>query len=148
MISKKPDRVVVNIKNRSLLFAPETENETFGKFILQTNEVQVTLAIAVFLQSSFPDKKYSEFLFERAELGTLVNMFHACAEKTTEMRGLLSALKEYNKNRIKIAHKMYLSEKRLNQKDADRTIKKGKDILETLDKLIKKYKLMLALIKR
>lgn len=145
MVSKKSNETIVgkrNIRNRSLSFAPESENEIFGKFILQTNEVQTTLAIAVLLYSSLPDKKYSKFLSE-ITLGNLIFMFQACMERTAEIKKLLSMLKDYNKPRRMIAHKMYLSERRLSQKDAEQAMKIGKDILKILNTLIdKKHELI------
>src|SRR3989338_3016270 len=133
----------LNTRARSLSFAPETENETFGKFILQTNEVQTTLAVAILLYSSLRDKEYNKFLFERAMFGQLIFMFQACIKRIPETQKLLPILKHYNKSRQKIAHDMHLSEKRFNQNEAEQAMKIGKDILKTLDSLINdKHKLM------
>jgi len=129
----------INKRNRSLSFAPETENETFGKFILQTNEVQTTLAIVIFLYSLQKNKKYGKSLFKRRTLGTLIAMFKNCIKKTTKTRELLLVLKDYNRQRRIIAHEMYLSEKRFNQKDAEQAMKTGKNILKALDILIKNH---------
>ena len=68
------------MKDHSLSFASETENETFGKLILQTNEVQTKLACIVILHSSLPDKKYIEFIYETT-LGKLISIFQVCTEK-------------------------------------------------------------------
>lgn len=122
---------------KPLLFAPESENEIFGKFILQTNEVQTTLVIVILLYSSLRDKKYSKSLLERT-LGNLIFMFQACMKKTTETKKLLLMLRNYNTSRNEIAHKMYLSEKRFNQKDAEQAMKIGKNILKILEVLINK----------
>ncbi|OGI56979.1 hypothetical protein A2906_02955 [Candidatus Nomurabacteria bacterium RIFCSPLOWO2_01_FULL_37_25] len=149
MVRKKSNETIMkerNIKDRSLSFAPESENEIFGQFILQTNEVQTTLAITVLLHSSLRDKKYNESLIERT-LGNLIFMFQACMKKTSETQKLLSMLKNYKTSRNKIAHKMYLSEKRLNQKDAEQAMKTGKDILKILNTLIDKKGLRKNLLK-
>ena len=116
-----------SIKNRSLSFAPETEKETFGEFVLQTNEVQAVLALTVSLYSLYKGKMDIDFLFKKTTLGRLISKFQVCIIKETkensEMNKLLFILKDYNRYRCVIAHEMHLPDKRLNQKEAKKQLR-------------------------
>lgn len=112
------------------------ENQKYGEFIVQTNKVQVLLALAVLRRSSLPDKPYIEYLFERAEFGVLIGLFQTSAPKTFASYKLLLALKRYNEIRRRLAHKMY-SPKRLTPEDCTSAILEGEAILMVLRRIAK-----------
>ena len=112
------------------------ENQKYGEFIKQTGEVQLFLALAVLQYSSFPDKGYIDHLFDRAELGTLIGLFQACAKKQPASYLLVLSLKRYNEHRRRLAHKMF-SSKKLTPVECEAAIIEGKHILTMLRKLAK-----------
>lgn len=108
-----------------------SENSKFGEFIIQTNEVQFMLALAIF-KCPFLIDDIREELFEKNGLGTLINKFKKCTKKRSDIEKLLfSDLTKYNTKRNKLAHKMYSSEK-LTSKECARAIQDGEMVLKTL----------------
>ncbi len=108
------------------------ENKKYGELILQTNEVQSRLAAAIILNSSCPDKKYSERIIGMT-MGSLITLAQACI--LLSIRDL-ALLKEYKKDRDKLAHKMYTSNK-LYPSDCIKVLSRGEEILALLEKVIK-----------
>ena len=111
------------------------ENQKYGEFIKQTNEVQVFLAVVILKKSSLPDNDYMENLFGK-EFGPLISLFQACAPRTITSYQLLLKLKKYQKDRNRLAHKMF-SSKKLTPTECDAAIKEGELILIILRKMTK-----------
>lgn len=125
---------------KEMIFAKKAdENRKFGEFIIQSNEIQFYLSKVILLNSSYPDKKYKEFL-ERAELGTLIHVFCSCADNKQLESMIIPKLRKYKNERNKLAHKMYSSEK-LTKKECEDAINDGKIILKCLN-LFLKHKLL------
>jgi len=102
------------------------EDSVYGKFIIQTSEVQFYLKWLILLRSYKPNKKLEQCL-EKLEIGKLINYFRICAKDNTEL-ALVKYLKEYNARRIKLAHKMF-PDKRLTVKNCKSSIKLGEKLL-------------------
>lgn len=107
------------------------ENQRYGEFIKQTNEVQYMLAYVVLIRSAFIDKKYKDFLIERAELGILIHLFRACIRPTPSTYKLFLRLQKYKKDRDTLAHKMFSVDK-LTPQQCNYAIIQGKNILTKL----------------
>ncbi|MDD3607736.1 MAG: hypothetical protein PHQ20_02980 [Candidatus Moranbacteria bacterium] len=112
------------------------ENKKFGEFIVQSNEIQFYLSNLLLFRSSYPDKKYREDI-ERVQFGSLINLFCACAKRETGEAVLIPKLREYIKQRNKLAHKMYTVNK-LTKKDCEIALSEGEKILKGLNILMDK----------
>lgn len=111
------------------------ENQKYGEFIKQTNEVQTILTVVIIMRSSIPDKSYTDNLYTK-ELGGLINLFQACAPRTPFAYALFLKLKKYQNDRNRLAHKMF-SDKKLTPAECDEAISSGEYILDSLYKLAK-----------
>jgi type III secretory pathway lipoprotein EscJ len=115
------------------------ENAKYGAFIVQTNEVQLKLALAVLQRSGLPDKDYVEKL-ERAELGPLLGLWKACVKTISPAAvTLIKDLGTYKSYRNRLAHKMFKGE-RLTPTECEEAIKLGESILRRLNQLVGIYK--------
>ena len=112
------------------------ENGKFGSFIIQSNEVQFYLQLLILIRSGFADKDYEKYLFERSELGGLINLFNASAKKDPGEFALYRLLKKYNKERNRLAHKMY-SKRKLTVNECELAINDGKKIISALKHILK-----------
>jgi hypothetical protein len=112
-------------------------NAKYGEFVVQSNEVQYMLALVVLLRSSFTDKDYENWLYEKAGLGTLISQFKACAHRTPSMYQLLLQLKDYKKFRDRLAHKMFSSKTKLTLVECEKAIALGEKIIPKLYRLAK-----------
>ena len=119
-----------------MTIAKEQEDAKFGKLIIQTNEVHYYLSCIVLINSALPDKDYEDYLFEASELGALINLFNAASKRLFMAGQLIPKLKKYNKNRNKLAHKMF-SNKRLTEKECLGTLTEGEEIIKSLKMLIR-----------
>lgn len=110
------------------------ENSKYGELVIQTNEIQVALSYLIFSRSGLPDDDFRVYVFERATLGQLVVIFPLIGILNQEEKNLLRQLKEYNKIRNRLAHKMS-TEKRLTSSDCVAALRLGKALNDTLFKL-------------
>ncbi len=113
------------------------ENSKYGELILQTNEVQFYVSTVVILKCSLPDKSYEDYLYEGAELGTLINLFNASSRDIENSYNIICKLREYNRQRNRLAHKMN-SNRRLTFDECKKTIADGEEILKDLKGILKK----------
>ncbi len=111
------------------------ENSKYGELIIQTNDVQFHLSTIVIMKSGFPDDDFQDYIYNSAELGTLINLFNACSKDLLVTEHLVPKLRQYNKRRNQLAHKMK-SNKRLTLMECGKTIKEGDEILGTLKLII------------
>lgn len=110
------------------------ENSKYGKFIIQTNEVQLLLILFILLKTTSPRKELKEYL-EKSTLGNLIYSFNICAKSSGEL-SLINSLESYNISRNALAHKMY-SKKKLTLKDCELAINLGEEILKKINALLK-----------
>lgn len=115
------------------------ENAKYGAFIVQTNEVQLKLALAILQRSGLPDKDYINKL-ERSELGPLLGLWKACVKTISPAAvTLVRDLGTYKDYRNRLAHKMFKGE-RLTPAECQEAIKLGESILRRLNQLVGIYK--------
>lgn len=107
------------------------ESQKYGEFIKQTNEVQYLLALVILRQSTFVDDDYVDWLSEKAGLGTLINLYRASAKHSVSSFALFKQLKQYKKDRDRLAHKMF-TPKKLTPTECETSIHLGDKILKTL----------------
>jgi hypothetical protein len=122
-----------NYSMRMKNFNLRLENESYGKFILQTNWVHFLLIILISQRTLFVNKTFRENL-ENKELGNLISHFRVCVKNEIEIN-LFDKLNNYNKHRNSLAHKMF-SGKRLTKEVCEKTIDLGVEISNALTKLI------------
>ncbi|MFA6077326.1 MAG: hypothetical protein WC735_04620 [Candidatus Paceibacterota bacterium] len=111
----------------------EKENSKYGKFIIQTNEVQLCLVSLIHLRSFYPVESLEEQL-ERLELGNLITCFRICVKNIPEL-ALVDSLKSYKDKRNKLAHKMF-TDKKLTTKECESAIELGNKLIDELKKLV------------
>ena len=133
----KADKIKRRMAESMVRGRKNMENAKYGEFVIQTNEVQYFLALAVLMRSSFVDNEYKNWLFDRAELGTLIGLFRVCARLTPSMYALFMQLQQYKKDRNRLAHKMFLSKTRLTPAECEKAIALGQEILKKLYALAK-----------
>lgn len=121
----KEEWIKVQLRNQRAL-----ENQKFGEFILQANNIQFYLSKLVILRSSFPDKEYLDKI-ESGTLGQIINLFCACAKKDTGEYVLIPKLRSHNKIRNKFAHKVLITTMPTNE-ELKRSITLGNEILKEL----------------
>lgn len=109
------------------------ENSKYGKFIIQTNEVQFYLIHIILLRSSVPNKKFWTYL-EELTLGSLIGCFHVAAKNQPEVI-LVNQLEKYNKSRNKLAHKMF-TDKKLTEEECESSIQVGEKMLANLKRIL------------
>lgn len=108
-------------------------NSIYGKFIIQTNEVQFYLGLLILLRTLSPDKKLKKYL-EGITFGHLIDCFRICAKDHFEL-SLIISLNEYKKSRDALAHKMYTN-KKLTENECKLSIELGEEILAELKSLL------------
>lgn len=106
-----------------------SENAKYGEFIIQTNEVQFYLVVAIVLRTYKPTKKLIDNLYE-STLGKLIFYFCILAKNPTDLV-LIDALNRYKASRDALAHKMF-SSKKLTTKECEISIDLGKELLMKL----------------
>lgn len=106
-------------------------NSKYGKFIIQTNEIQFYLSTLILLRTT-QDKKISKYL-EGLTFGNLINCFRICAKNPIEL-AFADCLDLYNRSRNALAHKMY-SQKKLTEIDCETSIKLGEKFLIKLKEM-------------
>ena len=117
------------------------ENSKYGKFILQTNEVQFYLVKFIFLRSFNLTGNFEKEL-ERLQLGALISYLNVCAQSDYDLN-LIADLKNYKDKRDALAHKMFSAQK-LTISECDNGIKIGDKIIQYLvDNLKSKQKYMI-----
>ncbi len=110
------------------------DNATYGKFIIQTNEVQYYLVKLIFLRSFDPSKTFEKYL-ERLQLGQLISYLNICAQTELDI-DLVSKLTNYKDKRDTLAHKMFTSNK-LTVKECEQAINQGDAIIKYLTEALK-----------
>ncbi len=111
------------------------ENSRYGKFIIQTNEVQFYLVWLIVMRS-FPANDGLIKNLEELTLGQLVGYFRVKIKGIDELK-LENSLKTYNGKRIALAHKMF-TDKKLIPKECESSIDLGEKLIEELKELIEK----------
>ena len=106
-----------------------SENAKYGEFIIQTNEVQFYLVVAIVLRIYKPTKKLIDNLYG-STLGKLIFYFRILAKNSTDLV-LIDALNRYKDSRDALAHKMF-SSKKLTTKECELSIDLGKELLMKL----------------
>ena len=138
-MSNSVNRVKKHLMDSMIAGQRYAENAKYGAFIVQTNEVQLKLALAVLQRSGLPDKDYVEKL-ERSELGPLLNLYKACVKTVSSAAvTLVLDLGTYKGYRNRLAHKMFQG-KRLTPAECEKAIKLGETILRRLNQLVGIYK--------
>jgi hypothetical protein len=138
-MSSSVNRVKQRLVESLIAGQRNAENAKYGAFIVQTNEVQLKLALAVLQRSGLPDKDYVEKL-ERSELGPLLNLYKACVKTISPAATtLVRDLGTYKGYRNRLAHKMFEG-KRLTPAECEEAIKLGESILRRLNQLVGIYK--------
>ncbi len=132
----KADKIKKRLAESMVRGQRTMENAKYGSFIKQTNEVQFLLAFVVLLRSTFIDKNYENWVFEKAGLGTLINLFRACARRMPTMYMLLLQLQRYKRDRDRLAHKMFTTNK-LTPEECKTALVLGDHILQRLYRLAK-----------
>ncbi len=99
----------------------------YGKFIIQTNEVQSYLVALIKLRTFSQDKKFHSDL-ERIQLGPLVGYFTVLARSELELE-ILEKLKRYKDYRDALAHKMF-TDKKLTPEECDEALSIGEELIE------------------
>jgi len=112
-------------------------NSKYGKFIIQTNEIQMCLILIIMLKTSSNKRKSIKEYIERHTLGNLIKCFNCCAKNTIEL-SIIKSLKLYNDSRNALAHRMY-TEERLTEKECELSIELGEEILKELKNLLKLF---------
>jgi len=110
-------------------------NSKYGRFIVQTNEVQLLLGLQILSRSPNPNDELKRNL-ERLTLGSLINTFRICAYATPDEERILNLLVKYNEARNALAHKMF-TDKKLTPRECESIIKKGAQIIQYLKKSMK-----------
>ena len=108
-------------------------NSKYGKFIIQSNEVQRTLTLLVAYRSYNPTKKIKEKL-ERLELGSLIECFRVSLKNQPELV-LYGSLKKYQDARNALAHKMYTKD-RLTVQECEKAISLGDAIIRHIQEIV------------
>jgi hypothetical protein len=101
-------------------------NSKYGKFIIQTNEVQSYLIALIKVRTFSEDKKFRENL-ERTQLGALVGYFTVLARSEIELE-ILDLLKAYKDYRDALAHKMFTDNK-LTPEECDEALRIGEKLI-------------------
>lgn len=109
-------------------------NSEYGKFIIQTNEVQWLLGLQILSRSLNPKDELKNDL-EKLTLGALINTFRICAHASEEK--VIKLLIGYNKARNALAHKMFTDEK-LTPRECVSATRKGDQIIRYLKKSMRK----------
>src|SRR3989338_5572998 len=109
-------------------------NATYGKFIIQTNEVQYYLVKLIFLRSFDPSKTFEKYL-ERLQFGQLISYLNICAQTELDI-DLISKLTNYKDKRDTLAHKMFTS-KKLTVRECEQAISQGDAIIKYLTEALK-----------
>ncbi|MEK7567623.1 MAG: hypothetical protein AAB513_01735 [Patescibacteria group bacterium] len=110
------------------------ENSKYGRFILQTNEVQFYLVKLIFLRSFNPTGNFEKEL-ERLQLGALISYLNVCAQNDSDLN-LITDLKSYKDKRDALAHKMFSAQK-LTINECENGIKIGDKIIQYLVESLK-----------
>lgn len=134
MSSEKIQKIKSTMAQRMIEHNRIIENSKYGKFIIQTNEVQLLLILLIWLKTNSPRKELKEYL-EKSTLGNLIYSFNICAKNSGEL-SLINSLESYSASRNALAHKMY-SKKKLTLKDCELAINLGEEILKKINTLLK-----------
>ncbi len=110
------------------------ENSKYGQFIIQTNEVQLSLKWLILFRSVSFTRELEEFL-ERVGFGTLINCSRICI-KYSEL-DLLKSLKLYKDARDALAHKMFSSNGKLTVTECEKALELGDALLNRLKEIHK-----------
>lgn len=106
----------------------ENQNIKYGEFIIQTNLIQAFLARYIVCTSKYYDKDFSDKI-SALGLGELILCLKICAN--VRLQSIVKDLDQYNKYRVKLAHKMFTN-KKLTENDCEKAIETGEKILKIL----------------
>ena len=134
MLDPKREEFIKSIIKRMAEQRLAAEHSKYGKFIIQTNEVQFYLNLVILLRTHKLDKKFKDYL-SRLELGNLIGCFRVCARNSTEVE-LVRTLDTYKRARNSLAHKM-LTNKKLTIRECELAIELGEELLKELQGIIK-----------
>lgn len=132
----KRSKIEKEFVNKLVEMAKTDEHKKYGKLILQTNEVHWYLGMIIVVRSGAPDDDYQDYVYTGAELGMLINLFNASSKGLLVAGHLISELKKYNRQRNRLAHKMF-STKKLTLTECEKTIQEGEKIVEMLKVVLK-----------
>lgn len=107
-----------------------TGKNDFERFLIQQNIIQYLLMALVLVRTTFPDKKFREWI-ENVTLGKLSYLYKVCAK--VEEKTIVQLLTKYNEKRNRLVHKIL---KDPNYKWLQDTIKETNDIGSTIQKYL------------
>lgn len=118
--------------------AEKSKNE-LEKFILQQNIIQSLLTRLIIQLCNVPDRDFQEWVETRVPLGSLIDIYKICAVVDGKERSLIKSLKEYNKKRRSLVHKIFDETSHQEFETKVKTANEiGIEIIRRLDQLIYK----------
>ena len=121
----KKELVLRMVKNQQAF-----QNQKFGEFIIQSNNIQFYLSNLIILRASFPDKEFADKI-ESGTLGQIINLFCACAQRESGEAYLIPELRKHSKIRNRFAHKIH-TPANLTKDELQKAVELGNKILKAL----------------